>query len=308
MQKKSLITFLYYQLDNIKSLVLNPISSFEESNYSLIRRLVRNRVMRLEVARKDIIQHNKSPFISIILPVLNSEKTVLTAINSVQRQTYENWELIVIDDGSNDTTVEGVSAIVKKDHRIKLLCNAKTMGVAYTRNVGLQHAKGRYLTFHDADDRSHPQRLEFQLAELCSTPTLKVVTFLYCRETKDGEALVTNRKVRWNRVSGMMFGREVFEKLGYFKQLHISEDSEYHERIKAVYGNKSCKKIKKLLYYALFDISSLLFSNANIEIKGGRVEYKIKEKEQQVLEKCRAFHNELRKGSVDCYQSFEQSR
>ena len=309
MHKLSLSTRLLYNLDAIKNRLLNPLYSIAEQDISSFKKFTHTYLQKQRLEKRSIInQHGDGgSLISIILPVLDSEQTIQRAIDSIQKQSYENWELIIIDDGSIDATYDYINASAKQDSRIRLYKNTSTKGVAHTRNVGLRHAKGDYITFHDADDRSHPDRLLYQLAELCAQPSLKVVTFLYCRETSNEEPIVTNGKVRWNRVSGMMFGRDVFIKLGYFKALNISEDSEYYERIRAVYGKKACKKIEKLLYYSLFDTSSLLFSNADVEIKGGEVFYKIKPSENKVLEQCRRMHGLLKQNATECYESFESS-
>jgi glycosyltransferase involved in cell wall biosynthesis len=305
MAETDIITLFYYQLDKVKHFIKNPLNYCEQSDIGFLNKLVEKRGQKQKEARNNIIIQNKFPLISIVLPVLNSEKTIERAIISIQKQSYENWQLIVIDDGSTDTTVETVKNMIRQDKRIILIQNNQTRGVAYTRNVGLYHAEGDYITFHDADDRSHPERLEHQLAELCLDPKLKVVTFLYCRETKEGKPLVTNGKVKWNRVSGMMFTREVFNQLGYFKPLHISEDSEYHERIKAAYGGKASKTIQKLLYYSLFDSSSLLFSRSDIQLRGGRVYYKIKQADYEILKECRRQHRRIEHGLNQCYQGFK---
>ena len=88
--------------------------------------------------------------ISVILNVYNGEKYINKCIDSVINQTYKNIEILVINDGSTDNTVN----IVKKykDKRIKLINNKKNLGLALSRNVGIDNAKGRYLYFVDIDD------------------------------------------------------------------------------------------------------------------------------------------------------------
>ncbi|WP_027138129.1 glycosyltransferase family 2 protein [Gaetbulibacter saemankumensis] len=90
--------------------------------------------------------------VSIITPTFNSSKFIGETIQSVQNQSYDHWELIIVDDASTDSTVELIKAQVKCDHRIKLFqldCNS---GPAVARNMGIDAAKGKYLTFLDADD------------------------------------------------------------------------------------------------------------------------------------------------------------
>jgi glycosyltransferase involved in cell wall biosynthesis len=90
------------------------------------------------------------PLISIIVPVYNKEKYILETIQSVLNQTYDNWELLFIDDGSSDNSCEIVKSV--QDHRIFLQINTENRGANYCRNYGLSIAKGDYVIFLDADD------------------------------------------------------------------------------------------------------------------------------------------------------------
>lgn len=92
------------------------------------------------------------PLVSVIMPAYNSERFIAEAINSVISQTVTDWELIVIDDGSTDKTRAIVSAIAESDERIRLVANEKNMGVAKSRNVGLDLFKGQFLALLDSDD------------------------------------------------------------------------------------------------------------------------------------------------------------
>jgi len=99
--------------------------------------------------------------LSVVMPVFNGEKYLEEAINSVLSQTFTDYELLIIDDGSTDSSVKIIQSI--KDSRIRLLKNDKNQGVAYTRNVGLKEAKGEYLAWMDCDDLIEPIRLEVQI-------------------------------------------------------------------------------------------------------------------------------------------------
>lgn len=90
--------------------------------------------------------------VSIITPTYNSEKFISETIQSVQNQTYQNWEMIIVDDGSTDKTVEVIEAILRKENRIKLIISKENEGPAVSRNKGIAEAKGKYMTFLDADD------------------------------------------------------------------------------------------------------------------------------------------------------------
>ena len=98
------------------------------------------------------------PLVSVIMPVYNAEKYVSEAIESVRNQSYENWELIIVDDGSTDRSPEIIDAYSRKDPRIKFL-HQKKQGVSMARNFALCQTHGEYVTFIDSDDVYHPDRL-----------------------------------------------------------------------------------------------------------------------------------------------------
>lgn len=102
--------------------------------------------------------------ISVVMPVYNSEKYVSNAIESVLKQTYQHWELIIIDDGSLDQSVEIVEQFAKRDDRIKLLVNTENCGIAKTRNRGIEEAEGQYIAFLDSDDAWYPEKLKTQVS------------------------------------------------------------------------------------------------------------------------------------------------
>ena len=101
--------------------------------------------------------------VSIVTPIYNSDKYIKTAIDSVQAQTYQNWELILIDDFSQDDTLNILEDIIKNDPRIKLIMLNSNCGSAYARNKGIELAKGRYLAFLDSDDIWRSEKLDKQI-------------------------------------------------------------------------------------------------------------------------------------------------
>ena len=111
--------------------------------------------------------------VSIITPIYNGEKYVSETIESVLHQTYPNWEMIVVDDGSKDHSADIVSDYVRKDFRIVLL-QQPNGGSASARNNGIRHAKGQYIALLDADDVWAPIFLESQLALMKSKNALLV--------------------------------------------------------------------------------------------------------------------------------------
>lgn len=101
--------------------------------------------------------------ISIITPAYNAEKTIVETIESVLSQTYQDWEMLVIDDVSKDNTTSIVEDYSTKDYRIKLIKLEKNGGAGVARNIGIKEAKGRYIAFLDSDDIWLPEKLEIQI-------------------------------------------------------------------------------------------------------------------------------------------------
>ena len=112
------------------------------------------------------------PTVSIIIPTYNSEKTIKETLMSVQQQSFTDWELIIIDDGSTDNTVEVIKNITEP--RIKLFVY-ENGGVSTARNRGIARATGEYLSFLDADDLWTSDKLALQLETLNKYPKAKVV-------------------------------------------------------------------------------------------------------------------------------------
>lgn len=101
--------------------------------------------------------------VSVIIPVYNASKTIEKTINSVLDQSYTNFELIAIDDCSTDNSFEILEKLSSEDNRIILYRNSKNLGVAKTRNIGIDIARGEFISFLDSDDIWKASKLEKQL-------------------------------------------------------------------------------------------------------------------------------------------------
>lgn len=108
------------------------------------------------------------PKISVIIPCYNGEKFIGNAIKSVLNQTYKNWELIVVDDGSTDSSCEIVEHYLNND-KVMLIKNISNEGIAKTMNKGIKVSTGDFIAFLDQDDTWHPRKLELQLQKFENT-------------------------------------------------------------------------------------------------------------------------------------------
>lgn len=116
------------------------------------------------------------PAISVVLPAYNRADTILPSIHSVLRQTFGNFELLVVDDGSTDNTMDVVRGI--DDSRIRLMATPQNMGPSGARNVGIRSARADWVAFQDSDDEWLPEKLERKLSRLATAPADCVA--VYC--------------------------------------------------------------------------------------------------------------------------------
>ena len=171
--------------------------------------------------------------ISIITPLYNGEEFITHAIHSVINQTYENWELIIIDDFSKDKSFEIICDYAKKDKRIQIIKNEKNLGVVETRNKGIREATGRYIAFLDSDDTWNNNKLEKQItfmkekkASISCTDYMRVD-----KNNKDKKRIRVKEEITYHMLlkTNMVGCLTVIydtEKIGkkYFKEAKKSED------------------------------------------------------------------------------------
>lgn len=112
-----------------------------------------------------------NPLISVIISAYNREETIRRSIDSVIRQTYSNIEIIVVDDGSTDKTVQEIGKV--NDTRLRLIVLKCNSGASYARNRGIEEARGEFIAFQDSDDEWLPRKLEVQLSMADSNPCIQ---------------------------------------------------------------------------------------------------------------------------------------
>ena len=126
--------------------------------------------------------------LSIITPVYNGEETIVNMIRSVIRQTFSDWELIIVDDGSTDKTPKILEEVSKLDSRIRVI-RKKNGGVSAARNTGVKNAKGEYIGFVDADDSINPDMYE-KLVSAIENTSSDMALGGYYKITKQGKETV----------------------------------------------------------------------------------------------------------------------
>lgn len=130
--------------------------------------------------------------VSIIIPTYNTEKFIGDTLQSVQNQTYKNWEMILVDDASTDKTVSVIEEFAKKDSRIKLFKLEKNSGNGFARNIAVEKSIGKYIAYLDADDLWFSNKLEKQIGFLKANNLHFTFSFYDCID-EEGNSL--NRRV-----------------------------------------------------------------------------------------------------------------
>lgn len=180
------------------------------------------------------------PLISIVLPIYNGEKYMRQSIDSVICQTYTNWELLIVDDGSTDRTPDISQEYERKDPRIHYHKNPQNVRLPRTLNRGFSLAKGDYLTWTSDDNIYYPMALEIMCNALVKEQ--KEFVFASCDVIDDKDNIVEcimvdnrapKRLVGSNPVGAcFLYSRKVYESVGdYDPELTLVEDFDYWQRI-----------------------------------------------------------------------------
>ena len=108
----------------------------------------------------------QKPLVSVIVPIYNAQNNIVRCVESIRRQTYENLEILLLNDGSKDVSYPVCEMLSKADARIVLI-DKENSGVSATRNLGMRMARGKYLQFVDADDTLEPFATELLVQRHC---------------------------------------------------------------------------------------------------------------------------------------------
>nr|WP_256504629.1 glycosyltransferase [Gilvimarinus xylanilyticus] len=186
--------------------------------------------------------------VSVIMPAYNAASTIALAINSLQAQTWSNLEILVVDDCSDDETVAIVRDLARADWRVRLLEQPSNQGAYAARNAGLAQAVGDFITVHDADDWSHPQKTERQLRAMQERPELIATISDWARVREDMTFTGTFRahgSLVSENTSSLLFRRRAIDDIGGWHLARTSADSEYVMRLRAYYGKEAVARIGK---------------------------------------------------------------
>jgi glycosyltransferase involved in cell wall biosynthesis len=224
------------------------------------------------------------PLVTVIMPAFMAEATIELAVNSLLNQTWHNLQIIIVDDASSDSTLQKAMAIAKRDSRVEILSNPVNVGPYVSRNLGVLHTRGEWLTVHDADDWAFPDRIERQVKAI-NNASAYICTGQMLRMNADGQITRPvskngNTKDGYSRLcfASLMVQTEVFRnQVGVWDSVRVGGDTEMIARLKKL-GIKSAH-LEQPLMLCLDQVNSLTntgefsLDNKNRRSNNFRVKY-----------------------------------
>lgn len=185
-----------------------------------------------------------APLVSVIMPLYNAAPTLATALQCLVSQTLEQeqpgaLEVLVVDDASTDGSLAIAKEFAERHACIRVISQPHNQGAYAARNRALAEAKGSFITVHDGDDWSHPQKLALQAQALqsnhewmaCFSHWVRCSTNMIFHRWRMEEGWI------FRNASSLMFRRQVRDELGYWDRVRADADTEYYHRILAAYGD-----------------------------------------------------------------------
>jgi hypothetical protein len=291
----------------IHAAMLDPAEALARVRLPLVSRVVRRRAAAQKRRREELLRREGSPRVSVVMAARNAEATVGRAISSITSQSYERLELVIVDDASTDATLDLCRRAAEDDPRISVHESRTQRGAAWCRNLGLSRATGDFVTFQDADDVSHPERIERQLTALLERPEAVFSVCNYRREDEGGRPVVVNGRLVGKSLISMLFRRDpVLGAIGYFSDLRVGEETEYFERLKTVFGGSAEAHLFETLYFARFSPGSLLFSDGDVSVgPNGQVSHVRSQEADRALARARERLRDVRAGHASPYVGFD---
>ena len=201
------------------------------------------------------------PEVTVIMPVFNGEKYIEKSIASVLSQTFNNFEFLIVNDGSTDKTAELIHRY--EDHRIRLICNESNRGITYSLNKGLETAQGDYVARIDSNDLASPDRLKLQMKLLRQNPEVALIGSSYAliddsdKVVKIVQLPTHTAEIKWRLLfqnciphSSAIFKKDIVMALGcYDESFQYAQDYDLWMRISERHQVASIDE--PLLYYRL---------------------------------------------------------
>ncbi|MBO3732715.1 glycosyltransferase [Glycomyces niveus] len=187
----------------------------------------------------------KGPMISVVMTCFQPGEGLLTAVRSVVAQTWQNWELLLVDDGSGPEYEPILLEAAALDPRVKLLIQPENAGTYQARNRAMAVAKGKFITGLDSDDWSHPTRLAKQVRPMLSNDGLVMVESRCIAVAEDLSLMIDPQiaLIAARSTPIMIRAEAVLKKVGFYDEVRKTADSEYRFRVKAAFGDQAALRM-----------------------------------------------------------------
>jgi glycosyl transferase family 2 len=231
--------------------------------------------------------------VSIIMTCHRPGEELWTAVASVRAQTWQDWELLLVDDSSGDAYRELLTGTAATDQRIRLLSTPYNVGTYRARNLALAEARGEFITGLDADDWAYPQWLAEQAMPLVDRPATVATISEAIHASDDLMFAAVDRPVAMSRYTSMMFrAGPVRDRVGFFDSVRKSADVEFCLRVAATFGERAVAQLRSR-YHSLVRVRDGSLSSSEFHagwIHPARLAY---------LSAGRAWHQQIRDRRAD---------
>jgi hypothetical protein len=199
----------------------------------------------------------RGPLVSILVPAYNSAQTLSYVLESLRCQTYQDLEVIIVDDSSDDETALIATRFAEVDPRFRLIALEQNSGAFVARNTALSAATGEFVTNQDADDWAHPQKIATAVAELQRNRSAVASWIEHVRCSRERGFRALSGYLRPDASSLMYRRGAVIERIGWYDSVRAAGDGEFHLRMERSFGRQSIVKIDKLLSFVNWSEATL---------------------------------------------------
>ncbi|MFC3285777.1 glycosyltransferase family 2 protein [Litchfieldella rifensis] len=185
----------------------------------------------------------EGPKVSVLMPAYNSATTIEKALRGLLQQTWQNLEIIPVDDCSTDDTWQVLQRFAALDSRIRPIKHQINTGAYGARLTALQSASGEFITVHDADDWSHPQKIEAQVEAMLANAELVATMSSWCRVSRNlyvtRVGVIPSANLQRQNESSLMFRRSLVDEIGAWDKVRAAADTEFIWRLQVAYGKQA---------------------------------------------------------------------
>lgn len=220
------------------------------------------------------VLESEQPLVTVVVPVYNPDRGFFNTVESLIRQSWRNLEVVIVDDASSRGR-EIIEQAASMDPRIRIVTMERNSGAYAARNAGFEASRGEFATVLDADDLSHPRRIELQTVALLKNSQKMASGIAGIRMYADGVLTMYGFHTRRRNYSAFLFRREpVMEALGRFDSVRKSGDVEFHSRLQAVFGTDTIVQVRKHLSITQLTPGSLSRNDSRyVWLAGDRLAY-----------------------------------